>query len=314
MNHTQPTRRAVLAGAGALLAAGDARAQGQPGAVPWSTGTEPPTLVAPAGAVDCHHHVYAASWPINARSALRPPDATVADYRLLQRRLGLHRHVVVQPSTYGTDNTGLLQALPAFGPEARGIAVCDTSVTDAQLAAMAKAGVRGLRFITSIPGGVPIEMLEPLSARVNELGWHVQLVMAGDEIAARRDLLMRLPSPVVFDHMGHIPQPAGIHHPGFAVLLHMLAGGRTWVKLSGAYIDTKVGPPGYGDVAPLAQSLVQHAPDRLVWGSDWPHPTMPADDKPDDAVLFDLLSVWAPDPAVRERILVANPAKLYGFG
>ena len=308
-----PTRRALLMGSGALLASTAARAQGQAGPVPWSSGTEPPTLVAPPGAVDCHHHIYDASWPINARSALRPPDATVADYRLLQRRLGLQRHVVVQPSTYGTDNQGLLQALAAFGPEARGIAVCDTSVTDAQLETMNKAGVRGLRFITSIPGGVPIEMLEPLSARVNELGWHVQLVMTGNEIAARQDLLARLRSPVVFDHMGHIPQPAGIDHPGFAVLLHMLESGRTWVKLSGAYIDSKAGPPGYADVAPLAQSLVQHAPERLVWGSDWPHPTMPATNKPDDAVLFDLLSVWAPDAAVRGRILVSNPVKLYGF-
>ena len=179
---------------------------------------------------------------------------------------------------------------------------------------MNKAGVRGLRFITSIPGGVPIDMLEPLSARVNELGWHVQLVMAGDEIAARHDLLARLRSPVVFDHMGHIPQPAGIDHPGFAVLLRMLDGGRTWVKLSGAYIDSKDGPPGYADIVPLAQSLVRHAPERLVWGSDWPHPTMPADNKPDDAALFDLLGVWSPDAAVRDRILVANPASLYGFG
>lgn len=304
---------AASAVGGVTLGAGVAQAQNTGQAVPWSAGTERPTLVVPKLAADCHHHVYDSKYPINARSALRPPDATVADYRLLQQRLGLTRHVVVQPSTYGTDNTGVLEALAAFGPNARGIAVCDTSVTDAQLAAMDKAGVRGLRFITSIPGGVPIEMLEPLSSRVNELGWHVQLVMGGDEIAQRQTLLARLRSPVVFDHMGHIPQPAGTSHPGFGVILTMLDKGRAWVKLSGAYIDSRTGPPGYADVGPLARALVRHAPERLVWGSDWPHPTIPVNDKPDDAMLFDLLAAWAPEVAIRDQILVTNPERLYGF-
>ncbi len=306
-------RRGLLAGLGSVAVTAACAQAPQPVAVRWSSGTAQPALVAPAGAVDCHHHIYDQSYPINAASALRPPDATVADYRQLQQRLRLHRHVVVQPSTYGTNNQGIMDALAAFGDEARGIAVCDTSVTDAELDRMDKAGVRGLRFITSIPGGVPIDMLEPLSARVAELGWHVQLVMAGDEIAARREMLARLRSPVVFDHMGHIPQPQGVDHPGFAVIRAMLERGRTWVKLSGAYIDSKVGPPGYADIAPLAQALVAHAPERLVWGSDWPHPTKPVNDKPDDAALFDLLSVWAPDERVRHAILVGNPATLYGF-
>lgn len=306
------TRRGLLAAA-AVGIAGRAGAQGVPGAVPWSAGIEAPRLVAPPGAVDCHHHIYGSSYPINAAAALRPPDATVADYRLLQRRLGLHRHVVVQPSTYGTNNQGVLDALAAFGEEARGIAVCDTSVTDAELARMDRAGIRGLRFIASLPGGVPTDMMEPLSARVSELGWHVQIVMGGDEIAARRDLLARLRSPVVFDHMGHIPQPQGVDHPAFAVIRTMLDRGRTWVKLSGAYIDSKVGPPGYDDVAPLARALVAAAPERILWGSDWPHPTMPADNKPDDAILLDLLQVWVPDERLRHAILVGNPAACYGF-
>lgn len=306
-------RRSVLVGLSAVAVTA-ARAQTpQAVTVPWSSGTAQPALVAPAGAVDCHHHIYDKSYPINAASALRPPDATVADYRLLQQRLRLRRHVVVQPSTYGTNNQGIMDALAAFGDEARGVAVCDTSVTDAELDRMDKVGVRGLRFITSIPGGVPIDMLEPLSARVAELGWHVQLVMAGDEIASRKEMLGRLRSPVVFDHMGHIPQPQGVDHPGFAVIRAMLEHGRTWVKLSGAYIDSKAGPPGYADIVPLAQALVAQAPERLVWGSDWPHPTMPANNKPDDAALFDLLSVWVPDERVRHAILVDNPAKLYGF-
>jgi predicted TIM-barrel fold metal-dependent hydrolase len=138
--------------------------------------------------------------------------------------------------------------------------------------------------------------------------------MLGDAIVENADLFQRLPSPIVFDHMGRIPQPAGVDHPAFALALKMLDHGRTWVKLSGAYMDTKVGPPSYADVSKVAQAYVKAAPDRLVWASDWPHPTEKADSKPDDAILFDLLADWAPDEAVRNRILVDNPVALYGFG
>src|SRR5262245_44065854 len=153
-------------------------------------------------------------------------------------------------------------------------------------------------------------MLEPLSKRVAELGWHVQIHMLGDQIVKVEDLLLRLPSPIVFDHMGRIPQPAGVDHAAFTVVRKLIDKGNTWVKVSGAYMETKDGPPGYPDTSKVAQAYIKAAPQRMVWGSDWPHPTMT--DKPDDAILFDLLAQWA-DEATRQRILVDNPQALYDF-
>ena len=136
-----------------------------------------------------------------------------------------------------------------------------------------RLGIRGIRFNLVQAGATTVEMLEPLSRRVNEFGWHVQIHMLGDKIVEIEPLLQRLPSPVIFDHLGRIPQPAGIDHPAFAVISRLIDKGRAWVKLSGAYIDTKLGPPAYADTTKVAQAYVKAAPERLVWGSDWPHPT-----------------------------------------
>jgi D-galactarolactone isomerase len=154
-------------------------------------------------------------------------------------------------------------------------------------------------------------MIEPLAKRVHGFGWHVQLHMLADQIAAHEALLRRLPTPIVIDHLGRLPQPAGIAHPAFAVIRRLLDQGRTWIKLTGAYLNTQVGPPGYADTLPIARAYVEAAPERMVWGSDWPHPT--EQHKPDDAALLDLLADWAPDESQRQRILVDNPARLYGF-
>jgi D-galactarolactone isomerase len=280
---------------------------------PWSSGTAPPKLKAPPNACDCHMHVYSSRFPAAPNAELRPPDASADAHRLLQKRLGTTRTIVVNPSTYGTDNSCTLDAIAQFGAGARGVAVVDTSVTDAELKRLNDLGVRGIRFNLVQSGATTIDMVEPLSKRVNDLGWHVQIHMLGDAIVENDDLFQRLPSPIVFDHMGHIPQPAGVDHPAFALVLKMLDRGRTWVKLSGAYMETKVGPPSFADVSKVAQAYVKAAPERLVWASDWPHPTEKADSKPDDAVLFDLLADWAPDEAIRNRILVDNPVALYGF-
>ena len=279
--------------------------------VPYSSGTEPPRLKAPANACDCHMHIYDSRYPVAPTATLRPPDALVEDYKRLQQRIGTTRNVVVTPSTYGTDNRVTLEAIAKIGPSARGVAVVDTSVSDDELKGLAEQGVRGIRFNLVQAGATTVEMLEPLSRRVNDLGWHVQLHMLGDQIAQIEDVLQRVASPLVFDHMGRLPEPSGVAHPAFAVIRRLLDKGRAWVKLSGAYQDTKVGPPSYADTTKVAQAYVQAAPERMVWASDWPHPT--EKEKPDDAVLFDLLSVWAPDEAVRHRILVENPAALYGF-
>jgi predicted TIM-barrel fold metal-dependent hydrolase len=307
------TRRAHLATlmAGAALGVGLRAARAQ--TVPWSSGTERPTFPVPPGATDCHHHIYDARFPAAPGATLRPPDASVADYQLLMRRLGLTRHVVVQPSTYGVDNSLLVQSVQEFGPTARGIAMLNASVTTEALKRLDGAGIRGVRFGTRLPGGAPITDMMPVARKIAEFGWHIQLVSDGDKIVELADTLKSLPVPIVFDHMGHLPEPAGPDHPGFRVIADLIEKHGAWVKLTGAYILSKVGPPSYADRSRLARAYVQLAPERLVWGSDWPHPTSPADAKPDDAVLLNLLASWAPDEAVRNRILVTNSAKLYGF-
>ena len=282
-------------------------------AVPWSSGTEAPKLKAPPNACDCHMHIYDSRFPAAPYATIRSPDASIAAYRLLQKRIGATRTIVVHPSTYGTDNACTLNAIAEFGADARGVAVVDTSVTDAELERLNGLGIRGIRFNLVQSGATTLDMLEPLSKRVNDFGWHVQLHMLGDQIVEAAHLLQRLPSPLVFDHLARIPQPAGVDHPAFALVLKLLDKGRTWVKLSGAYMETRTGAPNYADVSTVARAYVKAAPERMVWSSDWPHPTEKADAKPDDAILFDLLADWAPDEAIRNRILVDNPAALYGF-
>jgi len=309
-NMQRRTLLQALAGA-AMTSAGFGLGQSRAEGVPWSSGTEAPKLKAPANACDCHMHIYDARFPVAPNATLKPADAKPDDYRLLQKRIGTTRNVVVTPSTYGTDNSCTLDGMAKLGSNVRGVAVVDTSVSDAELKRLHALGIRGIRFNLVQAGATTAEMLEPLSRRVNELGWHVQIHMLGDGIVKIEDTLQRLPSPIVFDHMGRIPKDVGVEHPAFTTIRRLIDKGRTWVKISGAYMDTKVGPPSYADSTRLAQAYVKAAPERMVWGSDWPHPT--EKDKPDDAVLFDLLTAWAPEEAVRNRILVDNPATLYGF-
>ena len=303
-------RRAVMAAvAGSAVAPGTARGQ----AVKWSAGEEKATLKAPANATDCHHHIYDSRFPIAPSATLKPGDATVADYRALQRRIGTTRNVVVQPSTYGTDNRCTLDALGQFGAAARGVAVVDTSVTDDELHRLHAAGIRGIRFNLVQTGATTVEMVAPLAARIAPLGWHVQVHALSPLIVGHAALWRDLPVQAVFDHMGHPRQPNGEHDPVVALLSDLARQGKAWVKLSGAYMETKVGPPSYADITPVARAYVAAAPERMVWGSDWPHPTEAVTHKPDDAILFDLLGTWVPDEATRTRILVDNPARLYGF-
>jgi predicted TIM-barrel fold metal-dependent hydrolase len=306
-------RRTVVAMMGAA-AAGAAMSQAQAQQVPWSIGTAPAKTKAPPNGTDCHHHIYASHFKVDPNSALRPGDASVADYRLLQKRIGTTRNVIVQPSTYGIFNDGLVEALAECGPTARGVAVVNASVTDDELKRLDAARVRGVRFNLATPGGATsIDMLEPVAKRIALMGWHVQFNMSADATVAAKDVLNRLPCQIVFDHLAHMPEPLGTGHPAFAMVVDLLQKGKAWVKLSGAYADTRVGPPSYADSTAVAQAYVKAAPERLVWGSDWPHPSEQGKTLPDDAILFDLLAQWAPDEAMRTRILVDNPAKLYGF-
>ena len=280
-------------------------------AVPNSTGTEPPKLAAPTKAADCHIHIYDARY-----TSISPVMAggTVADYRLLQKRVGVSRVVIVTPRHYVTDNTVTTDAIKALGIDnARGVGVLRPTVTDAELKQLNDAGIRGIRFTVgdAKTAVVSIDMIEPLAKRIADYGWHVQLNMPNDKIVEHADLLRRLPTQIVFDHMGKPPIDQGVKHASHAIILELLAKRRAWVKISGAYMKTHVGPPSYADATQVAQAFVKAAPERCVWGSDWPHPGPKI--KPDDALLFDLLSVWAPFEATRHRILVTNPQALYGF-
>jgi predicted TIM-barrel fold metal-dependent hydrolase len=319
MNRDRVVRREFLQKAGlAALSAGivlRSRVADAQGAVPNSAGVESPRVKAPANACDCHMHIYDPSrFPMVPSPRVAPSDAAVPHYRLLQRRIGTTRVVVVTPRNYGTGNEVTVDAIRQLGPNARGVAVLHPSVTSAELKRLHEAGVRGIRFSLNDPATavVSIDMVEPLSKRVADLGWHVQFNVEGQQIVEWADLLRRLPSSMVFDHLGHPPLPAGIGHPSHRVIRDLVDRGRTWVKLSGAYSNTTVGPP-YPDATQIARAFVEAAPERMVWGSDWPHPTEPPDRKPNDAVLFDLLSDWAPEETTRHRILVENPERLYGF-
>src|SRR5438477_475592 len=309
------TRREVLTTLSMTAAAGLVVAHAGPGAAQsgkWSAGMAAPKLKAPPNATDCHHHVYDAKYPVDPKATLRPPDASVDDYRALQKRIGTTRNLLVQPSTYGTDNRCHLDALAAFGPTARMVAVVNDSVSTEELKRMHALGVRGIRFNLAQAGATTPEMMEPLSRRINDLGWHIQINAPAAKILEVMPILEKVPSPIVFDHLAHIPEPEGVNHPLFAQVMKLIDKGRAWVKLSGAYADTKVGPPTYADSTVIAQAYAKAAPERCVWGSDWPHPGE-RDKKPDDALLFDLLLVWAPDEKVCRLILVDNPAVLYDY-
>jgi D-galactarolactone isomerase len=271
-----------------------------------------PKLKTPPLACDTHMHFYDPRYPFAPGAVITPPPALVPAYRTLQQRLGLERVVIVQPSGYGLDNRCTLDAAAAIGKRARCVVVVDTSVTDAELERLTKAGARGIRFFM-LPGGVlPWEILETMAARVHEFGWHVQLQLDGRLLPERQAMLMRLPGPLVVDHVGKFLEPVPQSHPAFLTLLRLMETGRCWVKLSAPYETSQVGPPHFSDVGDLAKALVSVAPDRMLWASNWPHPSEGAD-KPDDAMLLDLLLEWAPDETVRRHILTDNPAKLYGF-
>jgi D-galactarolactone isomerase len=279
--------------------------------VPNSSGTQPPRSARPANACDAHFHILDARFP--TPEAATPPGMDVPGYRSLQQRIGTKRGVIVQAKHYRTDNTCLLDAIAQMGGDAVGIAVVHPEVSDAELARLNAGGVRGLRFSLWNPADTvtTVAMIEPLARRIAPLGWHVQLHMSGDQIVDTAALITRLPCPIVIDHMGRLPPSQGPAHPAFRVIAGLLEQGQTWVKLSGAYLNTEAGAPDYPDATRIAQAFVAAAPERLVWGSDWPHIT--ECHKPDDSHLLDLLTVWAGDEATRHRILVDNPAALYGF-
>jgi len=274
----------------------------------------PPRLTAPANACDCHIHVYDPAGRAAPTATVPPPVwADAAAYDKVRRRLGTSRAVVVQPTAYGFDNNVTLDAVARLGAEhTRAVVVVDKDVRENDLAAMAFRGACGARF-HMLPGGVlGWDALEAVAARIAPLGWHIQLQMDGRLLAERVDFLDRLPCPLVIDHVGKFLEPVATDHPGFKALARLLEGGRCWLKLSAAYEVSRKGPPDWADTGALARAAVALAPERMVWGSNWPHVSK-LGDPPDDADQLDTLLHWVDDDMVRRRILVDNPATLYGF-
>jgi predicted TIM-barrel fold metal-dependent hydrolase len=286
--------------------------------VRFSAGTAAPSTPLPAGACDCHIHVYDSRFPSAAGARLLPPDASAQDYRALQQRIGTTRAVLVTPSTYGTDNRCMLEGLAALGAQARGVAVIDGTESDAELQRLHSLGVRGVRLNLSLGVSGTVAALLPLAQRIAPLGWHLQLLMAPDLLQSQAALLRRLPVPLVFDHFGRIA-PAMAGSAAHQLLLDLLQRGQAWIKLSGGYIVSDQHSVEDPALDALAASYLRAAPQRVLWGSDWPHATASAgvQPMPDDARQIDRLADWAQhsgDRSALQRVLVDNPAALYGFG
>ena len=268
---------------------------------------------APPGATDAHCHIFGPEdrYPFVSDRSFTPPDATVASYLHMHRRLGLSRAVLVQASGYGTDNRRQLDAAREMVIESRVIVVVPTEVTDDELANLHAAGARGVCFVRTQPGGLRLSELERFGDRIAPLGWHIQLMLGPAHLVELVPRLLKLHCDFVIDHMSDIRAADGMAQPAFQALLRVLREGRGWTKLSAGYHLSDQAPP-YPEVIPFVHALVEARPDRLLWGSDWPHAnhygTMP-----NSTDLFDQLLDWVPDEAVRTRILVDNPAGLYGF-
>jgi len=272
-----------------------------------------PKLAAPSGACDTHMHFYDAAVPPAPGGPPLPGHYTVPMYRQLQARLGLTRVIVVQPNAYQSDNRVTLEAIRQFGPAAKGVGVVFPDVTDAEIERLSRGGIVAQRIFQLPNGAVGFDRMDAVMARVHPFGWHANIQLDGRELPKYALQIQRLPGRFVIDHVGKFLEPVPPDHEAFKTLLRLLDTGRCWVKLSAAYEVSKTGAPGYNDVSRLAKALVKHAPDRMLWASNWPHPSVPKERMPDDADLLDLLLEWAPDEAARRKILVDNAAELYGF-
>ena len=289
----------------------------------------PVNFAIPAHACDCHTHIIGGAdrFPFWPGRTYTPETALPEEMSALHRTLGIERVVIVTPSVYGTDNSAMLYGMKARGASARGIAVIDENTPESDLDAMGKAGVRGIRLNLATAGpvdpAVGRQRFQEAAGRMRRRGWHIQVYAGLAVVAAIKDLVLDSPVPVVFDHFGGARAALGIDQPGFSDLLDLVRSGRAYVKISGAYRGSTLAPD-YPDVAPFVRALIAANADRIVWGTDWPHPdtTTPPGRRPtdvtpmlqiDDGRLLNQLAVWAPDAAIRKKILVDNPARLYGF-
>ena len=275
----------------------------------------PRSFTPPPGACDAHCHVFgpAARFPFAPDRAYTPPDSGIDDFERLQRRLGLSRAVFVQASCHGTDNSAMVDAIERGNGRYAGVAMIDESFTDTDIGRLHDVGVRGTRFnfVAHLGGAPELDVFWRLVDRVQRFGWHIVLHFDAKDLPQYAGLLDRMPCPYVIDHMARVPVTDGVEQEPFQQLLELMRDERCWVKISGAERLTADGPPPYDDVVPFARALIAAAPDRVLWGTDWPHPNVRH--MPDDGDLVDLMAQFAPDEALRTQILVRNPETLYDF-
>ena len=274
-----------------------------------------PAVPLPAGACDAHCHVFgpAARFPFHPDRTYTPPDAPYEDLVRLHAVLGIDRAVIVQATCHGPDNAAMLDALARGEGRYRGVAMADETFTGRDLAALHAGGVRGVRmsFARHLAGPPDFGQVRRLADRIAPLGWHLVLYLEADDVTDNAEALGALPTPVVIDHMARVRVQDGPDQTPFRLLLDLLRSADLWIKISCPERLSRAGPP-YDDVAPFARALVEAAPDRILWGTDWPHPNIDGT-MPNDGDLVDLLARMAPDEATRRRIVVDNPARLYGF-
>lgn len=290
-----------------------------PTVAPPDSNPRRPRITLPPHACDCHAHICGpkARYAYYAKRLYTPPDALLPEYRHMLATLGVERAVLVQPSIYGTDNTVLLEAMKSAGPSFRGVAVLAEDVSYGELRHLHHAGVRGVRVnivdVGENKGVLPLGALERMARRIREFGWHMEFLLHVDEFPDLDKSLSDFPVDVVFGHMGYVRADKGIAAPGFQALLRLTQNGKAWVKLTAPY-RISAHPPPNADVNAFAHALLEANPAQVIWGTDWPHVmlnwTVPM---PNDGDLCDLLGEWVPDPVMRKRVLVDNPARLYGF-
>lgn len=272
-----------------------------------------PSWPLPRGAADCHAHVFGdpARYPYAANRYYTPPPVFLPDYLAMHAAIGIERGVLVQSAVHGANNAVILDVIAQHPRRLRGIALIDDGFDDAALEKLHRGGVRGFRANLVAKIGVQLDAARRLAHRVAPLGWHVQLLLDVEQFPDLDAVLGSFPTPVVIDHMGRPDPSRGVDAPGFQALIRLLRSGRGWTKLSAPYRTSRQHPP-YADMDAFARALIAAAPERLVWGSDWPHVTLETP-MPDDGDLVGRLATWADDPALRARILVDNPVALYGF-
>lgn len=279
---------------------------------PANDEVSPPDFDVPFGAVDTHAHVISGDpdHPMVDARSYTPPPAPEDRYLAMLDALGMTYGVLVQISVYGTDNRCMLDALQRNPNRLRGVAVVSPDITERELETLHEAGVRGLRINVLFGGGTGFAAMETLAHRIKHLGWHMQFLMDVRDLPELMPRMASLPVPGVIDHLGHMPVATGLGAPGFTALRRLVTDNGYWVKLSGAYrISDHF--QSFEDVTPFARTLIGDAPERMLWGSDWPHVSLTR--TPDTGRLLNLLTEWAPDADTRRRILVTNPARLYGF-